>query len=202
MGYYSYKIEHDYGLAPNPFWGYCTLAVCKPKIRRNRNLNVGDWIIGTGTKKLKCHHRLIYIMQVEEIIPMKNYWTDERFSSKRPIVNGSLAQMYGDNFYRFDEKSNIWIQENGAHSLDDGNPNEDHLDIDVKGLNVLISKKFYYFGDNNIEIPAKFIEVCCEGRDMKSNSIPTGIADQFINWIEMQYDAGIYGDPINWKEYK
>ena len=26
----SYVVRHDKGLAPNPFWGYCTLAVCTP----------------------------------------------------------------------------------------------------------------------------------------------------------------------------
>ena len=26
MKNFSYKIEHDFGLAPNPFGGYCTLA--------------------------------------------------------------------------------------------------------------------------------------------------------------------------------
>lgn len=48
MSYFSYVVEHDYGLAPNPFGGYCSLAVCKPGIRGNENLKIGDWIIGTG----------------------------------------------------------------------------------------------------------------------------------------------------------
>ncbi|HCD3629949.1 TPA: hypothetical protein NBO47_003868, partial [Klebsiella pneumoniae] len=26
MKHFTYKIDHDFGLAPNPFWGYCTLA--------------------------------------------------------------------------------------------------------------------------------------------------------------------------------
>lgn len=36
MRNFSYKIEHDFGLAPNPFGGYCTLAVCKSSIRSNK----------------------------------------------------------------------------------------------------------------------------------------------------------------------
>ena len=27
---YSYIVVHDAGLAPNPFYGWCTLAVCTP----------------------------------------------------------------------------------------------------------------------------------------------------------------------------
>jgi hypothetical protein len=99
MTYFSYKIEHDYGLAPNPFGGYCTLAVCKPTIRNNRNLEIGDWIIGTGSAKLHKLHHLIFAMRLEEKITMEEYWSDPRFQYKKPVINGSLVQMYGDNFY-------------------------------------------------------------------------------------------------------
>ena len=44
MHCFRYKLDHDYGLAPNPFGGVITLAVCKGDIRRNKNLDVGDWI--------------------------------------------------------------------------------------------------------------------------------------------------------------
>lgn len=40
MKLFSYIVTHDAGFAPNPFWGYCTLACCKPAIRRTAN--VGD----------------------------------------------------------------------------------------------------------------------------------------------------------------
>ena len=32
---YSYVFDHDYGFAPNPFHGVCTLATCKPSIREH-----------------------------------------------------------------------------------------------------------------------------------------------------------------------
>jgi len=31
---YSYTVRYDDGAAPNPFNGMCTLAICKPAIRR------------------------------------------------------------------------------------------------------------------------------------------------------------------------
>ena len=43
---FSYVIEHDLGFAPNPFHGACTLACCKPVIRKRAQL--GDYILGTG----------------------------------------------------------------------------------------------------------------------------------------------------------
>ena len=165
MAYYSYKIEHDFGLAPNPFWGYCTLAVCKSKIRRNVNLKIGDWVIGTGSVKLKKLHHLIFLMQVEEKISINDYWNDSRFDIKKPIINGSLVQMYGDNIYHQDKTSKEWIQEDSAHSLDEGLQNKGHVTRDTGGKFVLISKKFYYFGDTCPKIPTT-----CFGSGQKNSA--------------------------------
>ena len=62
MNVYSYILASDTGFAPNPFWGYCTLACCKPIIRRNAS--VGDWIVGLMPKHLD--HRIAYAMKVSE----------------------------------------------------------------------------------------------------------------------------------------
>jgi hypothetical protein len=202
MAYFSYKIEHDFGLAPNPFGSYCTLAVCKPSIRANKNLAIGDWIIGTGSVKLKRLHHLIFAMKVEEKITLDQYWNDIRFQYKKPVINGSLVQMYGDNFYHKKPGSKTaWIQENSAHSLPDGTTNREHLSVDTGGTYALISTSFYYLGDNSVLIPEKFREVCCEGRDMKGPSIPIDIADRFVQWIAKRYEFGVHGDPINWRDH-
>lgn len=200
MGYYSYKIEHDFGLAPNPFGGYCTIAVCKPTIRANKNLQIGDWVIGTGSAKLKIINHLIFAMKVEETLTMEKYWEDKRFQYKKPVVNGSLVQMYGDNFYHRD-KSGKWIQENSAHSLEGGKVNKDHLEVDTGGKNVLISKSFYYFGDKAILIPVRFRDICSQGRNMKSTSITVRIANRFIQWLESTHEMGVHGDPIDWRKH-
>jgi hypothetical protein len=39
---FSYTIPVDDGAAPNPFRGMCTLAICKPTIRRVAKK--GDWV--------------------------------------------------------------------------------------------------------------------------------------------------------------
>lgn len=202
MGYYSYKIEHDFGLAPNPFGGYCTLAVCRPTVRANKNLQIGDWIIGTGSIKLKNLNHLIYLMRVDEKITFNDYWEDKRFQYKKPIINGSLVQMYGDNFYHQDSETKEWIQENSAHSLEGGFPNKDHIETDTDGKYVLISQTFYYLGDKSITIPLKFRNVCSEGRNMKRQSINEKIAHEFVKWVQGKYEIGIYGNPISWKNHK
>ena len=42
MKCYSYKMDHDFGFAPNPFWGVMTLATCKGRLRSSSNLEIGD----------------------------------------------------------------------------------------------------------------------------------------------------------------
>lgn len=76
---FSYVVDHDYGFAPNPFGGFCTLAKCKYGSKR-RNIvemaEVGDWIAGTGgadLRKSAGHGKLIYAMRVDEIIPLNEY---------------------------------------------------------------------------------------------------------------------------------
>lgn len=204
MNYYSYLVEHDLGLAPNPFGGYCTLTVCKPKIRKSGNLKIGDWIIGTGSKALsktsgrKLNQHLIYAMQVFEIISIEEYWNDLRFRSKRPIINGSLQRMYGDNFYHKDFNGN-WIQEDSAHSNNDGTPNLKHLKTDTSGRNSIISEHFYYFGQAAPLLPPSLKDICHTGVGQKLLTQELGA--EFINWLTNQFEPKIYGKPINWVIY-
>jgi hypothetical protein len=200
MRSFTYKIDHDFGLAPNPFGGYCTLAVCKSDIRKNKNLEVGSWIFGTGAKSVGIQYfqKLIFCMKVEGILTFNEYWNDKRFQYKKPIVNGSLVKMYGDNFYHQDAKGN-WIQENSAHSKEDGTPNNDHLIRDTGGEFVLFSTDFYYFGENAIIIPDKYIPtICTDARNM-AFATPQVTVDDFISWLQDTYEKGVlYGDPISW----
>ena len=55
---YSYVLRYDDGAAPNPFWDLCTLTICKPGIRKGAL--VGDWVLGTGSKRAKCNDGQIH----------------------------------------------------------------------------------------------------------------------------------------------
>jgi hypothetical protein len=71
---FSYTIPIDDGAAPNPFRGMCSLAICKPGIRRVAK--EGDWVAGLGSKgapsgDLSGH--LVYAMRVETVLSLKQY---------------------------------------------------------------------------------------------------------------------------------
>lgn len=200
MHLFSYRVEHDFGLAPNPFGGTMSLAVCRGDIRSNKFLQIGDWVVGTGSVSMKNVGRLIYAMKVEEIISFDEYWNDPRFQYKKPYLKGTLVQMYGDNFYH--TVDGRMVQEPSAHS----NPVlEQRIKLynkDVKGKRVLLSKTFYYFGDNSPLIPAELQTICSPGRPYKYKKITEEQINSFVSWLGSNYTVGIHGDPCNWKEFK
>ena len=194
--YFFYKVEHDYGLAPNPFHGYCTLAVCKSKIRSNKNLKIGDWIIGISGVKIGSG-KIIFAMKVEEKITFDEYWNDKRFENKKPVINGSLVQMYGDNFYH--RKNGKWIQENSAHSKKKGFENKKHLERDTGGEYVLISQNFYYYGNNAPEVSKEAKKLFHNLRSYTYKDVPKKIIKEVMSIIKKD-KVGIHGDPASWKD--
>src|SRR5262245_19102367 len=89
---HSYVVARDYGFAPNPFFGFCTLATCKPRLRSVAQ--VGDWIVGTGSKKHKRERFVVYAMRVTGTLTFNQYWADGRFQSKKPNMRGSKKQAF------------------------------------------------------------------------------------------------------------
>lgn len=148
---YTYAITRDFGFAPNPFHGFCTLATCKPDIRKAAK--VGDWVMGIGGSNLKAVKRkCILLMKVSETISFQDYWSDDRFSLKKPSRNGSNVQMVGDNIYHQDKRGK-WLQEDSHHSNPDGTANLGNLNRDTGRCDdVLISNYFFYFGSRAITV--------------------------------------------------
>src|SRR5688572_590905 len=79
---YTYLLDHDLGFAPNPFHGWCTLAGCKPQIRRTAR--AGDWVVGITGRAGGRGNRVAYAMQVAVTLTIAEYWRDKRFRAKRP----------------------------------------------------------------------------------------------------------------------
>lgn len=148
MNLYTYKITRDFGFAPNPYFGFCTLATCKPKIRHG--CKIGDWIAGFGGLNTIAANKLVYLMQVNEKLNFDEYWDDQRFQNKKPCFNKSIKHCYGDNIYHHDENDN-WFQENSHHSLVDG-INYLNLEHDTSVNKVVISEKYWYFGREAINL--------------------------------------------------
>lgn len=194
MYLYSYVITRDYGFAPNPFWNVCSLAACKPQIRERAFK--GDWIAGFGGANTTIAHKMVFLMQVDEICTFDEYWEDPRFFMKRPRFDGNYQQCYGDNIYH--HIAGEWVQENSHHSYADG-INQNNLVHDTRIDRVLISFNYWYFGENAIELPEKFTEVIATGRAYRKwqDNICAGV----VNWVGSYCEMGLYGLPDKWRQF-
>lgn len=188
---YSYVVRYDTGFAPNPFWGYCTLATCKPDIRRNASER--DWVIGTGSVENVGNNRLIYAMKIAKVMRLEDYGRDKRFSKKIP--GSGARRRVGDNIYYRDQNGVIRQRFPSIHSFPD-KENEESKEHDLKGENVLISStdSFYYFGRKAPKIPQSLSYLIKEGPKHKCNFSQREI-QEFLEWIQKR-KTGINGYPF------
>jgi hypothetical protein len=196
---YSYVVARDFGFAPNPFYGFCTLATCKPDIRRTAQ--VVDWVIGTGSKIKRREGHLVFAMRISEALTFDEYWADPRFASKRPSLHGSLKQAFGDNIYRHTAAGG-WSQENSHHSMHDGSANPENVEHDTRTDRVLVSDHFAYWGKEGPEIPPEFRD--WEGTDISLGRqghrcrFPDELVAKVVDWLEQTGMPGYAGIPTEW----
>lgn len=197
---FSYVVARDYGFAPNPFHGYCTLATCKPDIRRDAQ--VGDLVVGLGSATKGVQGHLVYVMIVTETMTFSEYWNDQRFQCKRPSFSGNLKQAYGDNIYT--QRNGGWFQANSHHSFADGTPNPRNIANDTSADRVLISDRYIYWGDEGPMIPQRFRnfegEDICLNRGYKRH-FPAGMREAFEDWVGSLGARRINGRPGDWPSY-
>lgn len=190
---YIYVVTRDFGFAPNPFYGICTLATCKPGIRKSAV--IGDWIFGIGSKT-RYNNRLIYMMKVSKKISFNEYWLNPEYSMKKPSMHASLKRMYGDNIYYYNNSKKQWEQLDSHHSYENGKINYHNLNRDTNSDNVLISTEFFYFGINAIEIPKKFRQVIYKSRRGYCKELVSNSIQEFIDFVKNNYMPGYSGDPM------
>lgn len=193
---YSYVVARDYGFAPNPFFGVCTLATCKPLIRRHAR--VGDWVVGTGSKRYGLDGRVVFVMEVAECLTFNDYWQDRRFRRKRPNLRGSIKQAFGDNIYHRHRTSGRWIQADSHHSREGGRANRGNVRHDTQVDRVLIAPNFIYWGAGGPRIPSRLRregrDVCIGGQGHKCR-FPDSVVRGFIEWIGTIEPRGYVGEP-------
>ena len=200
---FSYKVVYDIGFAPNPFHGGCTLATCKPKIRK---LAVsGDWIVGVGAAGNRRAGQLVYAMEVGEKLTFEEYWEDARFQRKKVDRHGSLKYRYGDNVYHRDV-GGAWVQVDSRHSLDDGTPNEQHLARDTGSNAVLVASRFTYWGAIGPQIPSALrdwngIDLAEPGRDITYRSYTTEMIEHAVAWFT-SLEPGYQAEPADWAKLR
>lgn len=198
---YSYVVRYDSGFAPNPFFGYCTLATCKPPIRKSAS--PGDWVVGSGSaaKKVGRGGCLVYAMKVSETLTFEEYNSDPRFLAKKPYRNGSRKQSCGDNIYFKAPPHRVWSQRDSFHSRSDGSINPDHVARDTKINRVLISDEFVYFGGEGPEFPNDLQDKA--GRPLCKAGIGRSVFDDadlvsnLERWIGT-FEPGYRGAPFEW----
>lgn len=194
---YSYIVSRDFGFAPNPFYGFCTLATCKPRIRKTAT--VGDWIIGTGSKLNRRDGHLVYAMRVTETMSFDEYWNDPRFRNKRPNMHASKKKAYGDNIYYKDPVSNEWCQMDSHHSYSDGSPNYNNVFHDTQADQVLVSDEFIYWGASGPKLPVLCgVDFCCSGQGHRCK-FPDEAVAELIAWIRSVNDKGYCDRPSDWQ---
>ena len=198
MKLFSYVVARDYGFAPNPFFGICTLATCKPRIRKTASM--GDWIVGTGSKSKGRQRCLVFVMRVTEAITFNEYWENEQYRQKKPNLSGSMKQAYGDNIY-FKVTTGQWLQQDSHHSLLNGMPNKHNIKNDTQTDRVLLSTKYAYWGGSGPEIPKQIRN--CNGFDIcaKRNHkcvFPEELVNNFLTWFCSLDTNGFLGEPLDW----
>src|SRR5438270_9966592 len=104
---FMYVVDRDFGFAPNPFHGYCTLATCKPGIRKHAA--IGDWVWGMGGSRLQATGKLVAAMRLTRAVSFNEYWADIEFADKKPIRNGSSRMLVGDNIYHREIDGGAWL---------------------------------------------------------------------------------------------
>jgi hypothetical protein len=153
MALYSYVLRFDTGDAPNPYGGVCTLTICKPAIRRTAQ--VGDWIIGTGSRHSPVGDiagYLVYAMKVSHKLSLAQYdaYCLQELPIKipgHPLHHHERENVVGDSLYDYSKPdkpqhrgslvhSETWLQE------------RDH-----SGYYALLADHFYYFGKEPRALP-------------------------------------------------
>ncbi|MCD7896470.1 MAG: hypothetical protein LUG50_07305 [Planctomycetaceae bacterium] len=180
MKLYSYIVVSDTGFAPNPYHGFCTLACCKPRIRKTAS--EGDWVVGLTPKPRG--HQLIFAMKIQETMLMNEYWLDTRFARKRPDFKSDLGSR-GDNIYE-PMPDGSFRQHRSWHSMRDErqssisykrfidveNPKTKEHDLRIS-KRVLIASEFVYFGTTDaVELPRALREALAVGIGHRSNFPP------------------------------
>lgn len=184
----AYIVRVDSGFSPNPFGRRCTLACCKPTIRRNAE--PGDIIVGSSSARRGLAGRLVYAMRVGEVLPFQTYW--ERYPSKRPSSRTSLSKR-GDNIWHADSNG-AWRGVRGA--LHD----ESHREHDMRGEHALIAEEFYYFGREAIVVSDEFLPILATTQGHK-NTYDTRLITRFWTWLSRTAPrSGRIGQPTEYTE--
>jgi hypothetical protein len=136
-------------------------------------------------------------MHVGTKLSFNEYWSNPAFRDKRPIRNGSLVMLVGDNIYH--NENGIWVQEDSHHSKPDGSPDLSNAKNDTATDAVLVSDCFYYFGTSAPEVPVAILDAMGykNGRNHRRIPLP-GVGSALVDWLTGNFMANrVIGDPFD-----
>lgn len=174
---YSYCIPTDDGAAPNPFWGICTLVICKPKIRKAAC--VGDWIVGTGSRRSPVGDKsgfVVYAMKVSQKLTMEEYDSHARSQLPEKIPDwhhSDPRRRLGDAIYDFGTSP-----PRVRLSVHD----ERNRQRDLSGQYALLSDHFYYFGNRPRPLPRELRALAQQVRGHRSRA-NDALVLHFLSWL-------------------
>lgn len=185
MNLYSYCLRFDDGAAPNPFWDICSLAICKPVIRRTAK--VGDWVVGLGSANSPIGNisdSVVYMMRITNIRNLRDYdiLCQSKYPGKIPDWNNTdFRRRVGDCIYDYSQGSPPKLRPS-VHT-------ERNRKTDMGGVSALISSHFYYFGDHPVQLPDNLKSLIRkqQGHKVKANQ---PYVEPFIQWVEnLSYES-------------
>lgn len=189
---FSYVIPVDDGAAPNPFWGVCTLTICKPQIRRAAQ--IGDWVIGVGSKRAPqgdLSGTLVYAMRVTGKMTLEEYDEYCRAELRQKIPawhHRDWRRRLGDCIYDYSSGRRPRIRQ-GVHD-------SHNRKRDLGGRFALLSRDFYYFGDHPLALPRSLQAIAPPQQGHRSNANSKQMRP-FLRWLarrELKRN-GLFGSP-------
>jgi hypothetical protein len=194
---YTYVIEHDLGFAPNPFHGTCTLACCKPLIRKHAK--EGDYVIGTAAADTKKRGHMTYWMRISKIITFDDYWKDPKFLAKRPDMWAGRMYRYGDNIYHPDAATGKYRAVDSFHSEERGGVSPANLKRDTgTTTRVLLGDAFAYWGIDGPKIPRPLDDFIVATQGHKCRFAAERVM-AFLAWLNTVPGRGLLGRPAHWR---
>jgi hypothetical protein len=162
---YSHVVDHDTGFAPNPDGGLCTLCLCKFREHREGKRNI------------------------VEMAKEGDWVIGTGGASKRSAGHGKLVYAMRvdekptrEEYYRRFRKTRV-----------DSKPPRD--DFEKHEQFALVSRHFYYFGTNAIDIPKTF-KLEKKGPGYRSDFGPADIR-RIVEWLERTNEPGKRGEPCD-----
>jgi hypothetical protein len=141
-------------------------------------------------------------MCVTESLSFDEYWHSASHLDKRPVRNGSIRMIVGDNIYHWDAASQIWLQADSHHSNPDGTPNVHNIANDTSADRVLLSRHFFYFGRQAPLVPTELIEAIGYRNGRNYRVFDQSNCSEVLDWLQEAFAESanrVVADPFDFE---